>query len=142
MSWKVVNLFRLKDRNIKSFSVSWSNFLKYKSVYNEGNFEQTCVDWWEIYIRSVFKTTWICVWWMQIFTKTNQMIEKFKDTSHRRNLCRNMLDNDISWDNVLKDNSFKIASNQSLDGYRRGLTLMIYNFWQKRWKEKKNKCKK
>ena len=110
--------------------------MKYKSVYNEGNFEQTCVDWWEIYIRSVFKTTLICVWWMQIFMKTNQMIEKFKDTSHRRNLCRNMLDNDISWDNELKDNSFKIASNQSLDGYRRGLTLMIYNFWQKRWKEK------
>ena len=33
------------------------------------------------------------------------------------------------WDNVLKDKSFKIASDPNNDGYQRGLASMVYKFF-------------
>ena len=35
-------------------------------------------------------------------------------------------------DKVLKDKSFKIASNPKYDGYQRGLASMIYKFFDKK----------
>ena len=35
-------------------------------------------------------------------------------------------------DKVLKDKSFKIASNPKYDGYQRGLASMVYNFFDKK----------
>ena len=37
-------------------------------------------------------------------------------------------------DKVLKDKSFKIASNPKYDGYQRGLASMIYKFFDKKSK--------
>ena len=35
-------------------------------------------------------------------------------------------------DKVLKDKAFKIASNPKYDGYQRGLTSMVYKFFDKK----------
>ena len=35
-------------------------------------------------------------------------------------------------DKVLRDKAFKVASNPEYDGYQRGLTSMVYNFFDKR----------
>ena len=37
-------------------------------------------------------------------------------------------------DKVLRDKAFKIASNPKYDGYQRGLTSMVYNFFEKKYK--------
>ena len=36
------------------------------------------------------------------------------------------------WDKDLKDKAFKIASNPKYDGYQRGLTSMVYKFFDKK----------
>ena len=38
-------------------------------------------------------------------------------------------------DKVLKDKTFKIASNPNYDGYQRGLPSMVYKFFNKMSKE-------
>ena len=35
-------------------------------------------------------------------------------------------------DNVLRDNAFNIAKNPKYDGYQRGLTSMVYKFFDKK----------
>ena len=35
-------------------------------------------------------------------------------------------------DKVLRDKAFKIASDPKYDGYQRGLTSMVYNFFDKK----------
>ena len=39
-------------------------------------------------------------------------------------------------DKVLRDKAFKIASDQKLDGYQKGLASMVYKFLIKSHKEK------
>ena len=38
-------------------------------------------------------------------------------------------------DKVLKDKASKIASNPNYNGYQRGLASMVYNFFDKKFKE-------
>ena len=42
----------------------------------------------------------------------------------------------IAADKILRDKAFKIASDQKYDGYQRGLTSMVYKFFDKKSKGK------
>ena len=80
------------------------------------------------------------------FTKNKERIEKFVQTGNTDFICKNELDkacfqHDMAYgkskdlmkrtqsDKVLKDKSFKIASNPKYDGYQRGLASMVYKFF-------------
>ena len=85
------------------------------------------------------------------FTKNKEIIQKFKQTGDSRYIYRNELDkacfqHDMAYgdfkdlkrrtaaDNVLKNKAFNIAKNPKYDGYQRGLTSMVYKFFDKKLK--------
>ena len=85
------------------------------------------------------------------FIKNKERIQKFKETGDKDYIYKNELDkacfqHDIAYgdfkdltkrtiaDKFLRDEAFKIASDQKYDGYQRGLTSMVYNFFDKRSK--------
>ena len=76
------------------------------------------------------------------FTKNKERIQKFKETGDKSHICKNELDkacfqHDMTYgdfkdltkrtfaDNVLRDNAFKIASDQKYDEYQTGLASMV-----------------
>ena len=82
-------------------------------------------------------------------TKNKERIEKFMQTGNTDFIYRNELDkacfqHDMAYgkskdlakrtqsDKVLRDKAFKIASNPKYDGYQRGLTSMVYKFFDKK----------
>ena len=85
------------------------------------------------------------------FTKNKERIEKFMRTGNTDFFYKNELDkrcfqHDMAYgkskdlvnrtqsDKVLKDKTFKIASNPKYDGYQRGLASMVYKFFDKKSK--------
>ena len=83
------------------------------------------------------------------FTKNKERIQKFKETGDTSYFYKNELDkacfqHDMAYGDfkdlpkitaavkVLRDKSFKIASDQKYDGYQRGLALMVYKFFDKK----------
>ena len=82
------------------------------------------------------------------FTKKQERIQKFKEPGDTNYIYKNELDkacfkHDMAYeglkdlpkrtaaDKVLRDKSFKIASDQKYDGYQRGLASMVYKFFDK-----------
>ena len=87
------------------------------------------------------------------FTKNKERIQKFKETGDTSYIYKNELDkacfqHDMVYgdfkdlakrtigDKVLRDKAFKIASDQKYDGYQRGLASMVYNFFDKKSRER------
>ena len=85
------------------------------------------------------------------FTKNTERIQKFKETGDRNYIYKNELDkacfqHDMAYgdfkdlarrtasDKVLKDKPFNIAKNPKYDGYQRGLTPVVYKFFDKKSK--------
>ena len=85
------------------------------------------------------------------FTKNKERIQKFKETWDTYYIYKNELDkacfqHDIAYgdfkdlkkrtasDKILRDQAFKIASDQKYDGYQRGLASMVYKFFDKKTK--------
>ena len=83
------------------------------------------------------------------FIRHKERIKKFKQTGDTRYIYRNDLDkasfqhdsayadnkdliNRTKADKVLKDKAYNIASNPEYDGYQRGLTSMVYKFFDKK----------
>ena len=83
------------------------------------------------------------------FTKKKERIQKFKETGDTKYIYRNELDNacfrhDMTYgdfkdlvritasDKVLRDKAFNIAKNLKYNGYQRGLTSMVYEFFDKK----------
>ena len=83
------------------------------------------------------------------FTRHKEKIKEFKRTGDTRYIYRNELDkacfqhdsayadhkdliNRTDEDTVLRDKAYDIASNPEYDGYQRGLTSMIYKFFDKK----------
>ena len=82
------------------------------------------------------------------FTKNKKRIEKFMQTGNTDFIYKIELDkacfqDDMAYDEskylakrtqsdkILRDKTFKIASNPKYDGYQRGLASIIYNFFDK-----------
>ena len=82
------------------------------------------------------------------FTKNKERIQKFKETRDTSYIYENELDkacfqHDMAYgdfkdlarrtasDKVLRDKAFNIAKNPKYDGYQRGLTSMVYKFFDK-----------
>ena len=87
------------------------------------------------------------------FTKNKERIQKFKKTGDRSYIYKDELDkacfqHDMVYgdfkdlakrtigDKVLRDKGFKIASDQKYGGYQRGLASMVYNFFDKKSRER------
>ena len=83
------------------------------------------------------------------FTKNKEKIQRFKETGDTSCIYKNELDKacfqhvmaygdfkDLTKrtaaDKVLRDKTFKIASDQKYDGYQRGLASMVYKFFDKK----------
>ena len=83
------------------------------------------------------------------FTRHKERIKEFKRTGDTRYIYRNELDkacfqhdsayadhkdliNRTEADKVLRDKAYDIASNPKYDGYQRGLTSMVYKFFDKK----------
>ena len=83
------------------------------------------------------------------FTRNRERIKKFMQTGNTDFIYRNELDkaylqHDMAYgkskdlakrtqsDKVLRDKAFKITSNPKYDGYQRGLTSMVYKFFDKK----------
>ena len=83
------------------------------------------------------------------FTKHEQRIQKFKETCDTNYIYKNELDKAcfthdavysdskdltkrIVSDKILKDRAFNIAKDTKYDGYQRGLTSMVYKFFDKK----------
>ena len=83
------------------------------------------------------------------FTKNKERIQKFKETGDTSYIYKNELDkacfqHDMAYgdfkdlkrrtasDNILRDKAFNIAKNPKSDGYQRGLTPMVYMFFDKK----------
>ena len=83
------------------------------------------------------------------FTKNKEWIEKFMQTGNTDFLYRNELDiaciqHDMAYgkskyltkrtqsDKVLRNKTFKIASDPKYDGYQGGLAAMVYKFFDKK----------
>ena len=86
------------------------------------------------------------------FTKNKERIEKFMKTGNTDFIYKNELDkacfqHDMAYgkakylvrrtqsDKVLRDKTFKIASDPKFDGYQRGLASMVYKFFGKKSSE-------
>ena len=95
------------------------------------------------------------------FTKNKHRIQKFMRTGdtnyiYKNELARACFQHDMAYgkykdlekrtksDKVLKDKAFAIANNPKYDGYQRGLTSMVYKFFDKKSKGTgiKNEIKK
>ena len=83
------------------------------------------------------------------FAKNKKRIQKFKKTGDSRYIYKNELDkacfqHDMAYgnfkdlakrtaaDKVLKNKAFNIAKDPQYDGYQRGLTSMVYTFFDKK----------
>ena len=83
------------------------------------------------------------------FTKNQERIQKFKETGDSRYIYRNELDkacfqHDMAYrdfkdlakriaaDKVLRDKAFNIAKDPKYDGYQRGLTFLVFKFFDKK----------
>ena len=83
------------------------------------------------------------------FTKHEQRIQKFKETGDTNYIYKNELNKAcfthdavysdskdltkrIVSDKILKDRAFNIAKDTKYDGYQRGLTSMVYKFFDKK----------
>ena len=83
------------------------------------------------------------------FTKNKERIHTFKETGDTSYILKNELDeacfqHDMAYgdfkdlakraaaDKVLRNKAFKIAGDQKYDGYERGLTSMVYKFFDKK----------
>ena len=83
------------------------------------------------------------------FTKNKEKIQKFKETVDKKYSYKNELDkacfqHDMAHgnlkdlarrtasDKVLRDKAFNIAKKTKYDGYQRGLTSMVYTFFDKK----------
>ena len=83
------------------------------------------------------------------FTKNKERIQKFKETGDTNYSYKNELDKAcfqhgmaygdfkdlkrrIASDKILRDTAFNIAKNPKHDGYQRGLTSMVYKFFDKK----------
>ena len=83
------------------------------------------------------------------FTKNKERIQKFMQTGNTDFIYKNELDkasfqHDMAYskskhlvkrtqsDKVLRDKTFKIASDSKYDGYQRGLASMVYKFFDKK----------
>ena len=83
------------------------------------------------------------------FTKNKERIQEFKETGDTSFTYKNELDkacfqHDMAYgdfkdltkrtaaDKVLRGKAFKIASDQKHDGYQRGLSSMVYKFFDKK----------
>ena len=83
------------------------------------------------------------------FTKNKERIQKFKETGDTSYIYKNELDkacfqHDMAYgdfkdlarrtasDKILRDKAFNIAKNPKYDGYQRGLTSMVYKFFDKK----------
>ena len=83
------------------------------------------------------------------FTKNKERNQKFKETGDVNYIYKNELDkacfqHDTAYgdfkdlarrtasDKVLRDKAFNIARNPKYDGYQRGLTSMVYKFFDKK----------
>ena len=83
------------------------------------------------------------------FTKNKERIQKVKETGDTKYIYRNELDkacflHDMAYgdfkdlarrtaaDKVLREKAFNIAINLKYDGYQRGLTSMVYQFFDKK----------
>ena len=86
-----------------------------------------------------------------LFTKNKERIQKFKQTGDSRYIYKNELGKDcfqhdmaygdfrdlakrIAADKVLRDKAFNIAKDQKNYGYQRGLSSMVYKFFEKKTK--------
>ena len=84
-----------------------------------------------------------------LFTKTEERIQRFKETGHSRYVYQNELDkacfqHDMAYgdlkdltrrtssDKILRDNAFNIAKNPKYDEYQRALASMVYTFFDKK----------
>ena len=80
------------------------------------------------------------------FTKNKERIQKFKETGDKSYIYKNELDkacfqHDMAYgdfkdlkrrtfsDKVLRDKTFNIAKNPNYDAYQRGLSSMVYKFF-------------
>ena len=85
------------------------------------------------------------------FTKNKERIKKIKETGDTSYIYKNELDkacfqHDMAYgdfkdlkrrtasDKVLRDKAFNIAKNLKYDGYQRGLSFIIYKFFDKKSK--------
>ena len=83
------------------------------------------------------------------YTKNKERIQKFKETGGTKYIYRNELDNacfqhDMAYRDfkdllrktsshkVLRDKAFNIARNPNYDGYQRGLTSIVYKFFDEK----------
>ena len=83
------------------------------------------------------------------FTKNKKRIQKFKETWDTSYIYKNELDKacfqyDMAYgdfkdlkrrtasDKILRDKAFNIAKNPKYDGYQRGLSSMVYKFFDKK----------
>ena len=86
------------------------------------------------------------------FIKNKERIQKFKETGDTSYIHKNELDkacfqHDMAYgdfkdfarrtasDKVFRDKAFNIAKNPRYDGYQKGLTSMVYNFFDKKSKD-------
>ena len=86
---------------------------------------------------------------MDHLQKNKERIQKFKETRDLRYIYQNKLDktcfqHDMAYedfkdlnrrtasDKILRDKVFNIAKNPKYDGYQRGLTSMVYKFFDKK----------
>ena len=82
------------------------------------------------------------------FTKNKERIQKFKETGDSRDIYHNELDkasfqHDMTYEDfkhltsraasgkILPDKVFNFSKNPKYDGYQRGLTSMVYKFFDK-----------
>ena len=85
------------------------------------------------------------------FTKHKKRIQKFKETGDKNYIYKNELDkacfaHDAAYsdsinltkrtaaDKILRNRAFNIAKDPKYDGYQRGLTSMVYKFFDKKSK--------
>ena len=83
------------------------------------------------------------------FTKNKERIQKFKETGDTSHIYKNELgkacfQHDMAYgdfkdikrrtasDKILRDKAFNIAKNSKYDGYQRGLSCMVYKFFDKK----------
>ena len=83
------------------------------------------------------------------FTKNKERIQKFKETGDTSYIYKNELDkacfqHDMTYgdfkdlkkrkasDKILSDKTFNIAKNPKYDGYQRGLSSIVYKFFDKK----------
>ena len=99
----------------------------------------------EIHLRQPGFTYSVC----GLFTENKERIQKFKEAGDTSYIYKNELDkacfqHDMPYggfkdlkrrtvsDKILRDKAFNIAKNPKYDGYQRGLTSMVYKFFDKK----------